>query len=152
MTFSEAVNTCLREKYATFKGRAPRSEYWWFFVFYMLVLLVPMLLLVLIGGGMSMMDPTTGQGGLNIIGTILMVVMGIAMLAMIIPSIAVVVRRFHDRNMSGWWYLGLIVAGFIPFVGILASLAILVLMCLKGTDGPNNFGPDPLKGDADVFA
>ncbi len=56
-------------------------------------------------------------------------------------------------NMSGWWYLGAILAGMIPFVGILASIAVFVLMVLKGTDGPNRFGPDPLAlhGGSDVF-
>ena len=67
--------------------------------------------------------------------------------------IAVVVRRLHDRDMSGWWYLGAIVAGMIPIVGILASLAIFVLMLLPGTAGPNRFGPDPKDpSSAQVFA
>ena len=56
-------------------------------------------------------------------------------LAAFIPSIAVTVRRFHDRDMSGWWYLGLTLAGLIPFVGFLGSIAFLVLMFLPGTQG-----------------
>ncbi len=74
-------------------------------------------------------------------------------LAVFIPSIAVTVRRFHDRDMSGWWYLGLSLAGIIPFVGFLASIAFLVLMFLPGTQGSNRFGPDPKDPYAeDVFA
>ena len=55
--------------------------------------------------------------------------------------------------MSGWWFLGFIVAGAIPLIGILASIAYLVLMLLPGTPGPNRFGEDP-KGPAtpEVFA
>jgi uncharacterized membrane protein YhaH (DUF805 family) len=74
-------------------------------------------------------------------------------LAVLVPSIAVVVRRLHDRDLSGWWYLGAIVAGMIPFVGFIASIALLVLMFLPGTPGPNRFGPDPKDpSNANVFA
>jgi uncharacterized membrane protein YhaH (DUF805 family) len=66
--------------------------------------------------------------------------------AIIIPSLAVQVRRFHDQDKSGWFVL----IGFIPFVG---SLIVFVFMCLAGTDGPNRFGPDPKDPHAeDVFA
>lgn len=74
-------------------------------------------------------------------------------LAAFIPSIAVTVRRFHDRDMSGWWYLGLALAGAIPLIGFLASIALFVLMVLPGTAGSNRFGPDPKDPYAeDVFA
>lgn len=75
------------------------------------------------------------------------------MLAIIVPSIAVSIRRLHDRDMSGWWYLGLTLAGLIPIIGFLASIALLVLMALPGTPGPNRFGPDPKDpSQAAVFA
>jgi len=64
-------------------------------------------------------------------------------LATLIPSIAVGVRRLHDRDMSGWWYLGLFVGMIIPLVNFIAAIAFLVLMLLPGTPGPNRFGPDP---------
>jgi len=74
-------------------------------------------------------------------------------LGTLIPGIAVVVRRLHDRDMSGWWYLGLIVASMIPLINIIASIGFLVLMVLPGTAGPNRFGPDPLDpSQAEVFA
>jgi len=63
------------------------------------------------------------------------------------------VRRLHDRDMSGWWYLGVAVASIIPIVGFIASIAFLVLMVLPGTPGPNRFGPDPKDPTgAEVFA
>jgi uncharacterized membrane protein YhaH (DUF805 family) len=78
---------------------------------------------------------------------------GIYALAVFIPSIAVTVRRLHDRDMSGWWYLGLAVAGLLPVVGFLASIALIVLMVLPGTQGANRFGADPKDPYAeDVFA
>ena len=64
-------------------------------------------------------------------------------LATLIPNIALNVRRLHDRDMSGWWYLGFIVASFIPLVNFVAGIAYLVLMVLPGTPGPNRFGEDP---------
>jgi uncharacterized membrane protein YhaH (DUF805 family) len=73
---------------------------------------------------------------------------------MLLPVIALQVRRFHDRDMSGWWYLGAVIVGNVPFVGILVWIAVFVISCLKGTDGPNRFGPDPLRPEstAEVFA
>lgn len=73
---------------------------------------------------------------------------------MIVPQISLQVRRFHDRNISGWWYLGLLVSCLIPFVAILSIIAIFVINVLRGTEGPNKFGPDPLRPEAraEVFA
>jgi uncharacterized membrane protein YhaH (DUF805 family) len=79
-------------------------------------------------------------GVLGIIGLIVLIVW---FLAALIPGIAVTVRRLHDREMSGWWYLGFIVLSLIPLVGIIASIAMIVILALEGTDGPNKYGPDP---------
>lgn len=152
MTFTDSVRTCLREKYVTFSGRASRSEYWWFQLFYVLVM-AGLALIFYASGLFNSFDPVTGQ--LNALGgaaIVAMILAAVVVLALILPLISVVVRRFHDRNLSGWWYLGGIVAGMIPIVGMLASLAILVITILKGTDGPNKFGADPLGvGDAEIF-
>ena len=146
MGFAEAMNTCLKEKYATFQGRASRSEYWYF------VLGISLVALVLAGLMMLTVDFNTGD--ISGIGYLFIGLLGIFYLAVLIPGIAVAVRRLHDRNMSGWWYLGFIALSMIPFVGFLASIAFLVIFCLKGTDGDNRFGPDPLRpaARADVFA
>lgn len=150
MGFSEAVRTCLFEKYVTFSGRASRSEYWYFFLFYILVIVALTMLFLLVGGGLSSFE--TGEiSGLAYLPAILG---GLFVLGMFLPMISVAVRRFHDRNLSGWWYLAAIVAGMIPLVGILASIASFVITVLKGTPGANKFGRDPLGVDtnADVFA
>jgi uncharacterized membrane protein YhaH (DUF805 family) len=92
----------------------------------------------------------SGGLGLSVIG---IGIYGLYALAALIPSIAVTVRRFHDRDMSGWWYLGLVVVSLIPAVGFIASIALLVLMVLPGTEGGNRFGPDPKNPySEDVFA
>ncbi len=148
MGFGESIRTVLKQKYATFSGRASRSEYWWFQLFYWLVLLA---FGVVFGILMALFDRGEGFSAVYLIAII---PAAIFMLALIIPILALQIRRFHDYNLSGWWYLLLVVLGFIPYLGILASIAILVISVLKGTDGPNKFGGDPLRPEAtaDVFA
>lgn len=149
MGFKEAVRTCVREKYARFSGRASRSEYWWFMLFVYgvsFLLFVPFLVL----GGID----TLGAGDIDVVSGIIIGVISIFFLAMFIPLISATVRRFHDRNLSGWWYLGLIIVGMVPVLGYAASIASIVITVLKGTEGDNKFGPDPLveQKSADVFA
>ena len=120
-------------RYADFSGRSRRKEYW------MLILgvFIAAIVLSVIDGMMGMSGAVAGLYGP--LTTLLL-------LALIIPGIAVQVRRFHDQDKSGWFVL----LGLIPVVG---SIAVLVFMCLEGTAGDNRFGPDP-KGQvpADTFA
>ena len=143
------------KRYAEFSGRSRRMEYWSFMLLNFVVYLV--LGGLMVAGGFSLQalsDPMAAQtmqpGGLFYAGAGLL---GLYALAILVPSIAVVVRRLHDRDMSGWWYLGVFVASMIPFVGFIAGIAFLVLMFLPGTPGPNRFGPDPKDpANAQVFA
>ena len=153
MGFSEAVRTCLKLKYATFQGRASRSEYWYFLLFVMVVALVLTGLGFALIGGTGGFENMQNGGGTPVGAMILFGIVGIFYLAIQLPSIAVGVRRFHDRNLSGWYYLAAIVLGIVPFVGFLASIAAFVITVLKGTEGPNKFGRDPLgpEHSADVF-
>ncbi len=146
MGFKEALETCLKHKYATFQGRASRSEYWYF------VLGITLIGVVLYG--LLFLGVNFNTGEISALGYVFIAILVVFYLAVLIPGIAVAVRRLHDRDMSGWWYLGFIVLSMIPFVGIVASIAMLVIFCLKGTDGDNRFGPDPLRpaARADIFA
>lgn len=146
MGFKEAVNSVLKQNYANFQGRAARSEYWFFALFVFIVAAILTALLFATG------DFNTQQ--VSGLGYVVIAILAVFYLGILIPSIAVAVRRLHDRNMSGWWYLGFIVLSAIPFVGVVASIAMLVIFCLKGTDGDNRFGPDPLRpaARADIFA
>lgn len=123
MTFMESVRTCLKENYCNFEGRAPRSEYWWFALF-----------AVLLGIVTSIIDGILGTVTANGIGLI----SSIASLALIIPSIAVAVRRLHDTDRSGWFYL----LNFIPIIG---WIVLIVFFVQQGTNGRNRFGDDPLR-------
>ena len=108
------------KKYATFEGRARRREYWFFILF-----------LILIGIGLGVVEGLLGTGG---------IVMGLFMLAMLVPNIAVTIRRLHDSDHSGWWFL----AYFVPIL----NLVPFVFMFFNGTAGANRFGPDPKAGPA----
>lgn len=133
MTFSEAVRVCLREKYADFRGRASRSEYWWFQAGFFLFLSIPI--------AMVFVATINDSDGLFFSGFILG---GIIFLGLFIPGLSATARRLHDLGYSGWWYLLYLVLSNIPYVGFAVSIAGLVLLCRRGTQGPNRFGDDPL--------
>lgn len=109
-------------KYATFSGRAQRSEYWFFQLFYFLISLAALMLDALTG-------TLSEDAGMGIIG--LLVTLGL-----FLPSLAVSVRRLHDTNRSGWWLL----LWLVPLVGF---IAVLVFMCLDSENRNNRFGPNP---------
>jgi uncharacterized membrane protein YhaH (DUF805 family) len=134
------------KRYADFSGRSRRKEYW----MYALMIAVVVFVLEIIGfamaGSGATVDPNTGMvtpGAASGGGLLVLALLGIFLLATLIPSLAVMVRRFHDQDKSGWFVL----LSFIPFVG---GIIVLVFMCLPGTPGPNQYGPDPLGGDGDV--
>ena len=152
------------KRYADFQGRSRRKEFWMFQLLnlgLMLVLAGPFFVSIFSASAANANDPVAQEaameaifeGGMGIFSTVVLGLYGLYALAAFIPSLAVTVRRLHDRDMSGWWYLGLAVAGVIPLIGLLASIALFVLMVLPGTDGPNRFGADPKNPYAeDVFA
>ena len=129
MGFGQAVKACFG-KYADFKGRASRSEYWYFALFVGLLFLAGFLI-------MGFGDIVLGGDTAGIVFGILAVVAGLGLL---VPGLAVTVRRLHDTNSSGWWYL----LALLPYVG---GTIMFVWCCIRGTAGENRFGPDPLAPD-----
>lgn len=113
--------TAVLKNYAGFSGRARRQEYWMFALFNFIIVFVLELLAFLT-------KPL-----------ILFIVVGIYALAVLLPSLAVVVRRLHDTNRSGAWF-------FIAFVPLVGGIMLLVYLCTEGTRGPNQYGPDPKQG------
>lgn len=127
MTFTQAISSVLG-KYATFSGRAPRSEYWWFVVFSILASIAAGVLDTALFGAISLL--TFGEiDAFTPISTLVG-------LGLLIPSIAVGVRRFHDMDHAGWWLL-LIITG-------IGALVVFFWFMVRGTRGPNRFGSDPL--------
>jgi uncharacterized membrane protein YhaH (DUF805 family) len=108
--------TVVLERYAQFSGRAGRAEFWWFFLANAIVGLV-----------------------LNLLGQaswFFYVLSAIYSLALLIPNIAVGVRRLHDTNRSGWWLL----IALVPLVGF---IILIVFWATEGNAGENQYGPVP---------
>lgn len=112
MSFMEAVKTCFR-KYVDFNGRARRSEYWYFCLFNVAVNLV---IDIIFGSDSALIK--------------------IYSVAVLLPGIAVAVRRLHDIGKSGWSYLFIL----IPLVG---WIMVIVWFCKAGDEGRNAYGEDP---------
>src|SRR3954468_7338693 len=110
------------KKYAVFSGRARRKEYWMFFLFNLIITFV----LILIDSLMGTISPQSGLGLLS----------GLYSLAVLIPSIAVTIRRLHDTGRSGWWIL-------ISLVPVLGGIVLLIFMVLDSEPGANQYGPNP---------
>ena len=104
------------KKYAVFNGRARRKEYWMFFFFN-----------ILIGTVLGIIDGVAGLVGL--LG-------GLYALALLIPGIAVSVRRLHDTGRSGWWLL----IGLVPLVG---AVVLLIFFVQDSHSDQNQYGPNP---------
>jgi uncharacterized membrane protein YhaH (DUF805 family) len=110
------------QNYATFTGRASRSEYWYWVLFNVIVSALTTLIDIFV-------FPSSEISPVN----------SVAMLALLLPSIAVLARRVHDIDRTAWWLLLLLT--------VIGGLVLLYWAFVKGTDGPNQYGPDPLAGD-----
>lgn len=109
------------KKYAIFRGRACRSEYWYFVLFYLLIHIV-----------LGLMDGILGsqrREGAGLLGSLFA-------LAMLLPTLAVAVRRLHDIGKSGWWLL----VSLVPLIG---GLILLVFAVRDSEPGDNAYGPNP---------
>ena len=157
MEFSQAIRIALKEKYATFSGRARRSEYWWFMLFFALAyfaLGILAMALLFATGIFQTMERGGDPSGVQVAALILVAVLAaVIMLGLILPMISVSVRRLHDHGRSGWWWLLIWVLSIVPILGYLVSIGVTIYFALRGTPGPNKFGPDPLAANnsAEVF-
>ena len=114
MSFSEAISDAF-SKYVTFTGRSSRSAYWWFYLFGLLVVVAALIIDFAIGT--------------------YPIIYVVATLALLLPNLAVLVRRLHDAGHSGWWVL----IGLLPLIGAI----VLLVFTLQGSDQPNQWGNGP---------
>ncbi len=117
MGFGEAISVGF-SKYVVFAGRASRSEYWFWVLFTLIASIACAVIDAVLG--IRVLDPLFS-------------------LATFLPSLAVSVRRLHDIDRTGWWFL----LWFVPLIG---WIVLLVFACRRGDDGPNRFGPPPFSG------
>ncbi len=120
----DIYKSVLTKKYADFTGRARRAEYWWFVLINFVVMFSLLVLTIILSGSN---DSLTGLGG---------IIYAVYALGVILPSLAVTVRRLHDMGKSGWMLL----IGLIPFVGL---IILLVFYFTDGEPGANQYGPSP---------
>ena len=118
------------KRYADFRGRSSRSEYWLFFLWIIILSVAATIVDIMLFNGLSNMDTYGGITGPAYV---------LVGLANLIPAISVSFRRLHDTNRSAWWML----LGLIPLIG---GLVLLVFYVLPGTPEANRFGP-PLGRD-----
>ena len=119
------------ENYANFRGRARRSEYWYF----VLVNIFLLIAYVIVGG---LLSDTIGFGeDMFACGLVF------SFLALIVPTLALIVRRLHDTGNSGWMYL-------IRFVPVIGPIWFLILMCKQGVSGSNKYGVDPKQTHSEI--
>lgn len=156
--------------YADFKGRAQRSQFWWWYLF----LLIGQGVLTTADSafglqvGKSETDVMVGDTTIPVVNTGVGVLATLFALAVLLPTLAVAVRRLHDTERSGWWILApvlaYVVTGVATVIGVALGAGLFVLVLLmtgfvvaailaivllvfyiqKGTPGPNRYGPDPL--------
>ncbi len=110
------------KKYAEFQGRAQRKEYWMFTLFNFLAMVLLGLVGALLGGG--------GEGGLGD------VLQGLYGLGVLVPGIAVTVRRLHDIGKSGWW-------GLVALIPLIGSLILIYFAVKDSQPETNEYGPNP---------
>lgn len=160
MGFTEAIKTCLIDKYCCFTGRARRSEYWNWTLAQLLISVALSFVLSLIFFSASSTDPlslTPARIGSMVLSLVLL-----------LPNMGATVRRLHDTGRSGWWVMGPLVfyvpmlvaiamlqdgnfnpvaAGLSLMVVLLAMLALSILLiiwlCQDSDPQPNKYGPSP---------
>lgn len=116
MSFADAIKSCFSQ-YVGFAGRARRSEFWYFYLFTIIVSIIASVL------QRAVSNSSSG------------VITGIVGLALILPSLAVGVRRLHDTGRSGWWIL----IGLIPVIGTI----VLIVFYVQDSHSDNQYGPSP---------
>jgi uncharacterized membrane protein YhaH (DUF805 family) len=119
--FGEAIQQAFRNGFV-YRGRASRSAYWWFFLFQVIAEIVLELIIFIPLAAIN-------NSGVTAVGAL---VLGIAFLYLALVGLALLVRRLHDTDKSGWWVL----IALVPFVG---PIILLVFTVLEGTPGPNRY-------------
>ena len=141
MSFGQSIKHVF-SNYATFQGRASRSEFWWWYLFLIItnaVVSIPYTIGIMNSANSMTVNEKTGEitsgslSGLAVFGIVLMVVWSLAIL---LPTLGVAVRRLHDTDRSGWWW-------WLGVICCIGSIILIVFWVQPSTPGPNRFGEGP---------
>jgi len=127
----EYYKSAVFENYVTFSGRARRSEYWYFILANIVLVVAFCSMNALIS---EFLFDTSGA---------FFILLGIYGVSMILPLYALISRRLHDINKSGWYY-------FVRFIPLIGPIWFIILMCTEGDHGRNNYGDDPKLNYEDI--
>ena len=138
--FGEAIRRAFAG-WGDYKSRSTVAEYWWF-VLFSVIIGIPMYVLFLVAVGSSFSTTTAADGtptitsnGVSGLGLLTLFLLGVVYVVLFFVGLALAVRRLHDTDRSGWWYL----ISLVPF----GSIVLLVFFVGASTPGPNRFGPVP---------
>jgi len=162
LSFGEAVRQ-FYGNYANADGRAQRSAYWWVLLYQLIIYGVLAVVIFMADGGPGLFEQIgeflEAESGTEIdddfslgtSGIFAIVLMGCFALTNLLPDIMLSIRRFHDLGQTGWLVLVFMFLGALPMIGFLADIVNFIWFMLRGTEGPNQYGPDPLALDTDIF-
>ena len=132
------------QNYVNFQGRSRRAEFWWPFLMNFVIFFMLGFVGAIMSGGETVNGLPAGPA---------LIIIGLYGLAIILPSISLMVRRLHDIGQTGWLALAIYILGIIPLIGLLGFVAQIVVGAIPGNAGPNKYGADPKGGhDVGVFS
>ena len=144
MTFGQAVKHVF-SNYATFSGRASRSEFWWWYLFTAIVSVIvfipamPWYLDLVTATNSQAADAVMALPPITGLASVGLILSTLWSLAVLIPTIAVAARRLHDTNKSGWWLL----LWFLSCCFGIGAIILIIFWVMAGTPGPNRYGEGP---------
>lgn len=162
LSFGEAVRR-FYGNYTNPEGRAQRSAYWWVVLYRSILISVFFIVIFMADGGpeffegfvevATVEDLTAKWAGLGFSGRAAGYCLLAFSLVNVLPNIMLSIRRFHDLGQTGWLVLAFFAGGaLLPPVAALANIANFIWFAFKGTEGPNQYGPDPLGSNLDTFS
>jgi len=156
LDFGEAVRRFYKN-YFNPEGRAQRSAYWWYILYETIMTGVFFTAFFMADGAVELFQVIfleksqdtdviiASWTGVAVSGKISILVLFVFALVNFVPKIMLEIRRFHDLGQSGWFTAGFLILGMLPIFGPFFSIGKLIWHALPGTEGPNQYGLDPLR-------
>ena len=153
LDFGEAVRRFYKN-YNNPEGRSQRSAYWWYLLYETILTGVFLTIFFMADGSRELFEFIVAQDNNGLIaswealaGSGRFAIYGFVIFGLVnfLPKIMLEIRRFHDLGQTGWFTAGFLILSFLPVFGVLISIGKLIWFAMPGTQGPNQYGPDPLQ-------